>query len=105
MVCLLPSFNRCFVFNKGGTIDMTVYEVKRGGKLQELNLSSRENWGGVMVDRTFKKMLTCIVGKDFLEQYCKQFTAEYVELFKDFEVKKRQRMSENSQSGKITENL
>ena len=102
MVCLLPSFNRCFVFNKGGTIDMTVYEVKRGGKLQELSLSSRENWGGVMVDRTFKKMLTCIVGKDFLEQYCKQFTAEYVELFKDFEVKKRQRMSESSQSGKIT---
>ena len=79
---------------------MTVYEVKRGGKLQELSLSSRKNWGGVMVDRTFKKMLTCVVGKDFLEQYCKQFTAEYVELFKDFEVKNRQRMSESSQSGK-----
>ena len=62
MVCLLPSFNRCFFFNKGGTIDITVYEVKSGGKLQEV----RELvWGHGRQD--LQKMLTCIVGKDFLE--------------------------------------
>ena len=81
---------------------MTVHKVKSGGKLQELSKASGGDWGGVMVDKTFKKMLTDIVGEEFLEKYCKQYTAEYIELFKDFEVKKRQRMIESSQSGKIT---
>ena len=101
IVFSLPNFDRCS-FDKGGTIDMTVHKVKRGGKLQELSKASGGDWGGVMVDRTFKKMLTDIVGEEFLEKYCKQYTAEYIELFKDFEVKKRQRMIESSQSGKIT---
>ena len=101
IVFSLPNFDRCS-FDKGGTIDMTVHKVKRGGKLQELSKASGGDWGGVMVDRTFKTMLTDIVGEEFLEKYCKQYTAEYIELFKDFEVKKRQRMIESSQSGKIT---
>ncbi|XP_022320831.2 heat shock 70 kDa protein 12A-like [Crassostrea virginica] len=86
----------------GGTIDMTVHEVKSAGKLQELSRASGGDWGGVTVDKTFKKMLTDIVGEKFLDEYCKENTAEYIELFKDFEVKKRQKIDESSQSGKVT---
>ena len=47
-------------------------------------------------------MLTDIVGEKFLDDYCNENTAEYIELFKDFEVKKRQKIDESSQSGKVT---
>ena len=68
---------------------MTVHEVKSEGKLQKLSRASGGDWGGVTVDKTFQIMLTDIVGEKFLDEYCKENTAEYIELFKDFEVKKR----------------
>ncbi|XP_061164053.1 heat shock 70 kDa protein 12B-like [Saccostrea echinata] len=86
----------------GGTIDMTVHEVKSGGKLHELSRASGGNWGGVKVDMTFKQMLVDIVGEGFMESYCHSNTAEYIELFRDFELKKRQKVDEKSQTKKIT---
>ncbi|XP_022321480.2 heat shock 70 kDa protein 12A-like isoform X1 [Crassostrea virginica] len=86
----------------GGTIDITVHEVKGKGKLQELSRASGGDWGGITVDRTFRKMLTDIVGVKFLDDYCNENTSEYIELFKDFEVKKRQKIDESSQSGRVT---
>ena len=91
-----------FLYQKGGTIDITVHEVKSEGKLQELSRASGGDWGGITVDRTFRKMLTDIVGEKFLDNYCNENTAEYIELFKDFEVKKRQKIDESSKSGKVT---
>ena len=91
-----------FLYQKGGTIDITVHEVKSEGKLQELSRASGGDWGGITVDRTFRKMLTDIVGEKFLNDYCNENTAEYIELFKDFEVKKRQKIDESSKSGEVT---
>jgi len=34
----------------GGTIDITVHEVVRGGKLRELTIASGGDWGGTLVD-------------------------------------------------------
>eukprot|EP00477_Mikrocytos_mackini_P003345 GAHX01004243.1.p1 GENE.GAHX01004243.1~~GAHX01004243.1.p1 ORF type:complete len:607 (-),score=102.75 GAHX01004243.1:180-2000(-) len=82
----------------GGTIDMTVHEVKSGGKLHELSRASGGDWGGVMVDRNFKQMLVDIVGEDFMKEYCHSNTADYIDLFRDFEIKKR----EKSETEKVT---
>lgn len=81
---------------------MTVHEVKSGGKLHELSKASGGNWGGVKVDMTFKEMLVEIVGDVFMETYCLSNTAEYIDMFRDFEIKKRQKVEEKSQLKKVT---
>eukprot|EP00105_Crassostrea_gigas_P014861 XP_011431681.1 PREDICTED: heat shock 70 kDa protein 12A isoform X2 [Crassostrea gigas] len=75
----------------GGTIDMTVHEVKSGGKLHELSRASGGDWGGVLVDKTFKQMLIDIVGEEFMEEYCRFNTADYIDVLRDFEIKKREK--------------
>lgn len=80
---------------------MTVHEVKDGGKLHELSRASGGDWGGVMVDKTFKQMLVDIVGEVFMERYCHVNTADYIDLFRGFEMKKRQKLEGKSQSGRM----
>ena len=60
MVCLLPSFNRYFVFNKGGTIDMTVYEVKRGGNFKSWVCQAERTGVGSIVSSLLRNMLNCL---------------------------------------------
>eukprot|EP00105_Crassostrea_gigas_P014864 XP_011431685.1 PREDICTED: heat shock 70 kDa protein 12B [Crassostrea gigas] len=80
---------------------MTVHEVKDGGKLHELSRASGGDWGGVLVDKNFKQMLIDIVGEEFMERFCHFNTADYIDLFRGFEMKKRQKLDEKSQTGKM----
>ncbi|KAL3879877.1 hypothetical protein ACJMK2_032154 [Sinanodonta woodiana] len=61
----------------GGTIDITVHEVLSGGKLKELHKASGGAWGGTQVDEAYKQ---------FLISLCKE---DYLDIFRDFEIKKR----------------
>lgn len=79
----------------GGTIDMTMQEVREDGKLQELNRTEGGDWGGIYVDDEFKQMLECIVSKPVIESFRMEYTDDYIELFRHFETKKRENRSGN----------
>eukprot|EP00105_Crassostrea_gigas_P026536 XP_011447532.1 PREDICTED: heat shock 70 kDa protein 12A isoform X1 [Crassostrea gigas] len=73
----------------GGTVDITVHEVKPNGHLKELDRASGGDWGGTSVDMAFKSALAEIVTEGMIEGYCQKYTGDYIELFRDFEIKKR----------------
>ncbi|XP_061183641.1 heat shock 70 kDa protein 12A-like [Saccostrea echinata] len=84
----------------GGTVDITVHEVQFNGTLKELDKASGGAWGGTRVDQSFKEMLEEIVGGGMLEEFALSHTADYIDLFRDFETKKRN--VKDDAPGKIT---
>lgn len=84
----------------GGTVDITVHEVQFNGTLKELDKASGGAWGGTRVDESFKEMLEEIVGGGMLEEFALSHTADYIDLFRDFETKKRN--VKDDSPGKIT---
>ncbi|XP_062619948.1 heat shock 70 kDa protein 12A-like [Saccostrea cucullata] len=86
----------------GGTIDITIHEVKDEGKLRELTRASGGDWGGVSVDKAFEAVLTEIVGEGLMEEFRRTYTADYLELFRDFEIKKRKRNESNENEAFVT---
>ncbi|XP_060607561.1 heat shock 70 kDa protein 12A-like [Ruditapes philippinarum] len=76
----------------GGTVDITVHEVMSGGHLKELDKASGGAWGGVQVDDAFFRFLNEIAGPgaDVMPMFRDKNMEDYLELFRDFEVKKRE---------------
>ena len=70
-------------------MDITVHEVQQSGYLREIERASGGEWGGTQVDKAFIDMLGEITGKEFIEDYCRENTADYLELMRHFELKKR----------------
>ena len=70
-------------------MDITVHEVKEDKTLKELEKASGGDWGGTCVDNCFKEKLTCIVSEEVMEKFRLKYTGEYIEFFRDFEMKKR----------------
>lgn len=75
----------------GGTIDMAMQEVRDDEKLQEINRAEGGDWGGIYVDEEFKQMLEDIVSKTVIEAFRMKYTVDYIELFRFFERKKREK--------------
>ncbi|KAH3788759.1 hypothetical protein DPMN_166907, partial [Dreissena polymorpha] len=73
----------------GGTIDITVHEVSFGGKLKELFKATGRAWGGTMVDKAFLDFLVNLIGKDVLQRFKDDHMEDYIDLLRDFELKKR----------------
>ena len=46
-----------YIFNTGGTIDITVHEVLKGGFLKEIYEANGGDWGGTNVDEAFEDLL------------------------------------------------
>lgn len=84
----------------GGTVDITVHEVQCNGTLKELDKASGGAWGGTRVDESFKEMLEEIVGGGMMEEFALSHTADFIDLFRDFETKKRN--VKDDSPGKIT---
>lgn len=76
-------------FSSGLRVDITIFEVKRNGRLEIIEKASHGDLGGTTVNRTFKSALEEILTKEMIESYCHEFTKDYTELFRDFENKKR----------------
>lgn len=72
-------------FSSGLRVDITIFEVKRNGRLEIIEKASHGDLGGSTVNRTFKSALEEIVTKEMIEGYCHEFTEDYIELFKEFE--------------------
>lgn len=53
----------------GGTVDVTVHEVKPDGTLKELHKASGGAWGGTKVDATYIELFVKIFGKDVMDQF------------------------------------
>ncbi|XP_062611421.1 heat shock 70 kDa protein 12B-like [Saccostrea cucullata] len=75
----------------GGTIDMAIQEVTDDGKLKEIDRAQGGDWGGIYVDAQFKEMLEEIVSKPIFEAFRMKFTGDYIDLFRFFESKKREK--------------
>nr|XP_034310091.1 heat shock 70 kDa protein 12A-like isoform X2 [Crassostrea gigas] len=89
-VSAFQSGSRYLVLDAGGLrVDITIFEVKRNGRLEIIEKASHGDLGGSTVNRTFKSALEEIVTKEMIEGYCHEFTEDYIELFKEFEKRKR----------------
>ncbi|XP_062615747.1 heat shock 70 kDa protein 12A-like isoform X1 [Saccostrea cucullata] len=73
----------------GGTIDITVHEVQSNGTLKELHKANGGDWGGTKVDASFRSLLADIVGNDVMEIFSMDHKCDFLDLLRDFEVKKR----------------
>lgn len=77
----------------GGTIDMAMQEVREDGKLQEISRAQGGDWGGIYVDEEYKQMLEDILSKPIIEAFRMKFTGDYIEMFRYFEKKKREKQT------------
>ncbi|KAJ8302132.1 hypothetical protein KUTeg_021119 [Tegillarca granosa] len=73
----------------GGTIDITVHEVQPDNTLKELHKANGGDWGGTKVDEAFRMLLAAIVGNDVMGAFCQNHKTDMLDLYRDFEVKKR----------------
>lgn len=62
--------------------------------MKELEKASGGDWGGTCVDNFYKDTLMEVIGKEFMEAFRQKHTGEYIELFRDFEMKKRTPINE-----------
>eukprot|EP00058_Branchiostoma_floridae_P006840 XP_002592328.1 hypothetical protein BRAFLDRAFT_240135 [Branchiostoma floridae] len=82
--------NKCLVFQiTGGTVDVTVHELRDDGSVRELHRPTGGPWGGTNVDSNFSNLLDKIFGQKFMSRYRHKFPQENVCLMADFEMKKR----------------
>ncbi|XP_060083361.1 heat shock 70 kDa protein 12A-like [Ylistrum balloti] len=84
----------------GGTVDVTVQRVLEDDKLEEIFKASGGAWGGTKVDESFLQLLVQIVGARVMENFKKHHTGDEIELFREFETKKR--TITNDCSNKVT---
>lgn len=72
----------------GGKVDFTVLEATRENKLKTLEQTSDTKCGGNLVDMCLVDIVKDVVGKYVMEDFCQSFPWEYIELLRNFEVKK-----------------
>ena len=68
--------------------------------VREITTANGGNWGGTRVDKSFQDFLEEIFGKDVFEEFSKVGKSDFLEIFRDFEVKKR--TIHDNMDGKIT---
>ncbi|XP_021376566.1 heat shock 70 kDa protein 12B-like isoform X2 [Mizuhopecten yessoensis] len=73
----------------GGTADITVHEKQIDGSLKELLAATGGAFGGKNVDDAFKSFLEDIVGKDIMKKFKNNCMEDYIDIFREFETKKR----------------
>ncbi|KAK3602782.1 hypothetical protein CHS0354_026330 [Potamilus streckersoni] len=83
----------------GGTIDMAVHGIQQNGKIKELYKVSGGHWGGANVDKAFIDLISEIMGKEVMEEISKIHTFDLMDLYREFEVKKRTLASDKN--GKV----
>lgn len=64
-------------------------EVQPGGLLREVYKANGGDWGGTKVDEAFMEFLRDIVGEGVMNRFKTEHRCDYVELCRDFEIKKR----------------
>ncbi|XP_053400332.1 heat shock 70 kDa protein 12B-like [Mercenaria mercenaria] len=89
-IAAFPAKTRYMILDAGGgTIDITVHEVEDSRKVKEVKAASGGGWGGILVDKAFEHLVEDIVGKDIYKKFKENETEDWLDLWRDFEVKKR----------------
>ncbi|XP_060603539.1 heat shock 70 kDa protein 12B-like [Ruditapes philippinarum] len=73
----------------GGTIDVTVHEVIDSNAVKEVAAASGGGWGGTLVDHAFEDLIYDLVGKEVYGKFKQEQTEDWLEMMREFEVKKR----------------
>ncbi|KAL5012749.1 hypothetical protein ScPMuIL_011300 [Solemya velum] len=73
----------------GGTVDITLHEVTKDRTIKELHQASGGPWGGTRVDEEFRKLLIKILGCPVFTKFQHNYMDDYLELLREFELKKR----------------
>ncbi|XP_062572636.1 heat shock 70 kDa protein 12A-like [Saccostrea cucullata] len=96
--------NACkyIALDTGGSVDITLCQHTSNGKLTKVDIVESLQSGSIGVDQAFEKILTDIVGEDFVEQYKQKHPKEYANIFRNFEVRKRLFTREFPTNQKIT---
>ena len=70
-------------------MDITVHEVQKDLTLKELDKARCEDLGGTRVDQSFREMIEALVTPGILEMFILKNTADYTDMLREFETKKR----------------
>ncbi|OWF37229.1 Heat shock 70 kDa protein 12B [Mizuhopecten yessoensis] len=73
----------------GGTVDITIHQILPGKKIREIQAASGGSYGGTNVDSKFNQFLVKLFGNDVLTELKNECMQDYLDLFRDFEIKKR----------------
>ncbi|XP_076117122.1 heat shock 70 kDa protein 12A-like [Mytilus galloprovincialis] len=73
----------------GGTADITVHQRYGDGSLKEVVPASGGPWGGKSIDEAFHSFLKRICGPKVMEELRKTELEDFIDLFREFETKKR----------------
>ncbi|KAL3841762.1 hypothetical protein ACJMK2_019864 [Sinanodonta woodiana] len=73
----------------GGTVDITVHEIEKGGRLREVHRATGGDWGGTKVDDAFAEIMVELIGVKVLKKFKKENVEDSLEFLRDFELKKR----------------
>ncbi|XP_060603563.1 heat shock 70 kDa protein 12B-like [Ruditapes philippinarum] len=74
----------------GGTIDVTVHEIKSEHTLREVRPASGGDWGCIMVDKEFENLVERIVGEKVFEKFKQEEKEDWLDMQREFELKKRE---------------
>ncbi|CAG2215187.1 unnamed protein product [Mytilus edulis] len=86
----------------GGTADITVHQRISDGTIQEVVPPSGGPWGGKSIDEAFFKFLCEICGTKVMEDLKSIELEDYIDLFREFETKKRSVRNNNQTNVVIT---
>ena len=73
----------------GGTVDITVHEVSRDSTMKELYKANGGPWGGTNIDDAFTAFLREVTGQEVFQEFITRHRDDYIDLLREFEVKKR----------------
>ena len=77
------------VLYSGGTVDSVVEQVEENGHLTDIHYPDGGPWGGTLVDRAFKQFLRDVFGEVSFEKFSKEYKADELFLYRNFEIKKQ----------------
>lgn len=89
MIAFTPGTRYLVLDAGGGTVDITVHEVLDDGNVRELYKANGGPWGGKSVNDAFLRFLNEVIGEETMRKFEENHRDDYLELLRDFEVKKR----------------
>lgn len=78
-----------YLFQSGGTIDITIHEVVDGGKIREVRAASGGPWGGNNVNKAYHEFLSDLLGQEIFLDFRKNHVDDFMDVMREFEAKKQ----------------
>ncbi|XP_060065866.1 heat shock 70 kDa protein 12A-like [Ylistrum balloti] len=73
----------------GGTVDITVQQVQSDGSLHQVYMANGGDWGGTRVDEAYEQFLIDLVGGEVWDAFKLNHRDSYLDIVREFEIKKR----------------